>query len=68
MSEYSILGKQADQSLTYLTHKTTRKEFLLREQTFNDLREFAQNSDRLKKRSGIKNAHLTNLVRTHRGR
>jgi hypothetical protein len=64
MSEYTIEGKVAEQSLTYLTHKSTKKEYLLREQTFNDLREFAQSSDRLKKRSCIRDPHLTNLART----
>ena len=64
MSEYSIEGKVPEQSLTFLTHKSTKKEYLLREQTFNDLREFAQSSDRLKKRTCIRDPHLTNLVRT----
>jgi hypothetical protein len=63
MSEYTIDAKIPEQSLTFLTHKATRKEYLLREQTFNDLREFAQSSDRLKKRSAIKGPHLTNLIR-----
>lgn len=65
MSEYSIEGKEAEKSLTFLTHKSSQKEYLLREQTFNDLRDFALNSERLKKRQCIREAHLTNLVRTH---
>jgi hypothetical protein len=40
MSEYSIDGKLPELSISFLTHKKTQKEYLLREQTFNDLREF----------------------------
>lgn len=64
MSEYSIEGRQLEQSLTFLSHKKTKKEYLLREQTFNDLREFALASERLKKRQPITSPHLTNLHRT----
>lgn len=65
MSEYTIDGKLPELSITFLTHKKTKKEYLLREQTFNDLRDFALNSDRLKKRKAMNSPHLTNLVRTH---
>lgn len=44
MAEYHIDHKMPEQSITLLTHKKTKKEYLLREQTYNDLRDFALNS------------------------
>jgi len=38
ISDYTVQGKNIDLCLTYLIHKKTQREYLLREITFNDLR------------------------------
>jgi hypothetical protein len=65
MNDYTIDSKNNDLFLTYLTHKQTQKGYLLRELTFNDLREYTIHSDKIKSRKKLKNNHLTQLTRTY---
>ncbi len=62
MADYNIVLKIPEQSITLLTHQKTTKGYLVREQTFNDLRDFALNSEKMKNRKNIVNTHLTNLI------
>ena len=43
MSDYNITGKNQDLFITYLTHKKTGKEYLIRELTFTEERELIMN-------------------------
>lgn len=43
LSDYTVTGKNQDLFITYLLHKKTGKEHLLRELTFNEERELIRN-------------------------
>ena len=64
LSEYTVTGKNAEMFITYLTHKRTGKEFLLRELTFTEQRELILNHERIKTRKSLSNEHLTLLEST----
>lgn len=61
LSEYSVTQKDTEHFLTYLTHKYTHKEYLLRELTFTEHREFTLSCERIKNRKNISSDHLTHL-------
>ena len=48
MSEYDIIQQIQAENLTFLQHKRTSEEFLLREFSFNDRKEFDKTYSNLK--------------------
>lgn len=61
MSEFTILKQVPELFSTNLKHNKTGQEFLLRELTFNELREFSLTAEKLKAYKAIRHANLTNL-------
>ena len=52
--------------MTFLSHKETEKEYLLRELTFNDENSYARCLEAHKKRLSLSPDHLTHLIRSTR--
>ena len=62
MSQYQVDEQNMEHMATYLTHKQTHSEYLLRELTFNEIREFTNIEEKLKRREKVSHPRLTNLV------
>lgn len=61
MNDFQVQQKMPELFLTFLIQKSTNKEYLLRELTFNELREFSIQLEKLQKRKQISHPNLTNL-------
>lgn len=48
MSEYDIIQQIQAENITFLEHKRTNEQFLLREFSFNDRKEFEKTTSNLK--------------------
>lgn len=64
MAEYRVDHREPHLLETYLTHTHTLQQFLLKELTFHELREFSIATDKLRARKGLSSRHLTLLRRS----
>jgi hypothetical protein len=61
MQDYRIDRRQPEEQRTYLTHTDSQKQYLFKEFTLHELREFSLTSEKLKARQKLSSLHLSRL-------